>query len=145
MASNILSEDRRPRFPTVVTKLACTIILADDDDDFRSMFAEILRLEGAHVIEASGGAAAIAMLDQLAETRDAERTLLVMDLMMPNMSGIEVLQRVRQSPRWRQLPVLIVTAINDPMLAVRLNVSVVFKPEIDALLEAIRRIAQALK
>jgi CheY-like chemotaxis protein len=65
--------------------------------------------------------------------------------MMPNMSGIEVLQRVRQSPRWRQLPVLIVTAINDPMLAVRLNVSVVFKPEIDALLEVIRRIAQALK
>jgi CheY-like chemotaxis protein len=112
---------------------------------FSARIAEILRLEGAHVIEASGGAAAIAMLDQLAETRDAERTLLVMDLMMPNMSGIEVLQRVRQSPRWRQLPVLIVTAINDPMLAVRLNVSVVFKPEIDALLEAIRRIAQALK
>jgi len=58
---------------------------------------------------------------------------------MPVMSGIEVLQRLRRSHRWAQLPVLIMTGVNDPMLPVMLNAPVVFKPDMDVLVNAVRQ------
>jgi len=118
----------------------CTIVIADDDDDFRFTVAEALRSEGAHVIEASGGQAAIAALDQLAGSRERAPSLMVMDLMMPVMSGLEALRCLRRSHRWAQLPVVVMTGVNDQMLPVRLNVPVVYKPEIDPLLRAVRHI-----
>lgn len=120
---------------------ACSVVLADDDDDFRATAADALRSEGAHVIEASGGAVAIAVLDQLARSRQRAPALMVMDLMMPLMSGFEALQRLRRSPRWARLPVVIMTGVNDPMLPVRLNVPVVYKPDIETLLIMVRKIA----
>jgi len=57
---------------------------------------------------------------------------------MPRMSGIEVLQRLRKSRRWESLPVLVVTALNDPMLPVRLDLPIAFKPDAQAVLDAIR-------
>lgn len=119
----------------------CTILLADDDDDYRVTVAEALRLEGAQVIEASGGEAAIATLDRIAKSHHHQApALVIMDLMMPVMSGMEALQRLRRSRYWAQLPVVVMTAVNDPMLPVRLNVPVVYKPEIDPLLTAVRNI-----
>jgi DNA-binding response OmpR family regulator len=47
-------------------------------------------------------------LDALARTDDIR--LLVLDLMMPRVSGLEVLDRVRADPRWKSLPCLILTA-----------------------------------
>jgi hypothetical protein len=48
-------------------------------------------------------------------------------------------QRLRKSARGAQLPVLVVTGVNDPMLPVRLDVPVAFKPDIDAILETVLR------
>jgi CheY-like chemotaxis protein len=63
-----------------------------------------------------------------------------MDLMMPAMSGVEALRRLRRSHRWAQLPVVVMTGVNDPMLPVRLDVPVVSKAEIDPVLKAVRHI-----
>jgi CheY-like chemotaxis protein len=63
----------------------------------------------------------------------------VLDLMMPGMSGIELLQCLRRSPRWARLPVVIVTGVNDPMLSVRLDLPIAFKPDVETLLTAVRR------
>jgi CheY-like chemotaxis protein len=51
------------------------------------------------------------------------------------MSGIEVLQRLRKSRRWASLPVLVVTAVNDQMLPVRLDVPIAFKPDVQIVLK----------
>ena len=64
----------------------------------------LLANEGLQVIEADCGQAAIDRLSQ--ETPD----LIVLDLVMPDMDGFEVLDRLRVSPEWRQIPVVVVTA-----------------------------------
>jgi DNA-binding response OmpR family regulator len=116
-----------------------TVVLVDDDEDFRTMFADALRLDGMCVIEAAGGKDAIAAFDRFTLSDNENPALLVLDLMMPAVSGIEVLRSLRRAPRWTQLPVLVMTGVNDSMLPVRLNTPVVFKPDLDTLLTAVRK------
>src|SRR5512142_1459284 len=82
-----------------------TVLLVDDDADFLLAIAETLRDEGHQVIEARSGEGALAVLDRAAEARELAPDLIVLDLLMPRMSGIEFLQRLRKSVRWGQLPV----------------------------------------
>jgi CheY-like chemotaxis protein len=116
-----------------------TVLLVDDDPDFRFALAETLRDEGHHVMEARSGEAAFGVLDHLAAPRARAPDLIVLDLVMPGMSGIEFLQRLRRSPRWARLPVLIVTGVNDSMLPVRLDLPIAFKPDTDVVLDTIRQ------
>ncbi len=116
-----------------------TVLVVDDDDDFRAALAETLEDEGCDVVDARTGEAALALLDDAAKGRARAPDLLVLDLLMPRMSGIEVLQRLRKSRRWASLPVLVVTAVNDQMLPVRLDVPIAFKPDVQAVLDAVRQ------
>lgn len=116
-----------------------TVLLVDDDDDFRVAVAEALGDDAHQVIEARSGEAALSVLEHAARAREHGPDLIVLDLMMPRMGGIEFLQRLRKSPRWAQVAVLIVTAVNDPMLRVRLDVPIAFKSDTDAVLQMIRR------
>jgi CheY-like chemotaxis protein len=77
------------------------------DDDMRTVFAisALLRAKGAQVVMADNGQAA---LDQLAHNSDVDAVL--MDVMMPEMDGYEAMRRIRAQPRWRQLPVIALTA-----------------------------------
>jgi CheY-like chemotaxis protein len=115
------------------------VLLADDDEEFRVALAETLDEEGYHVVAVPNGAAILTFLADAAKARVRPPDLLVLDLLMPYMSGIEVLQRLRKSARWARLPVLVVTAVNDPMLSVRLDVPIAFKPDTDAVVAAIRQ------
>jgi CheY-like chemotaxis protein len=119
-----------------------TVLLADDDEDYRAGLAEVLAAEGYRVVDVPSGEAALAFLDEAAKAPARARApdLLVLDLMMPRLSGIEVLQKLRKSPRWQRLPVLVVTAANDPMLRVRLDLPIAFKPDIAVVLESVRRL-----
>jgi CheY-like chemotaxis protein len=118
---------------------ARTVLVADDDDDFRAALAEALEEDGCDVVAVPSGAAALAALEDAAKGRAPPPDLLVLDLLMPGVSGIEILQRLRKSERWRRLPVLVVTGVNDPMLPVRLDVSIAFKPDAETILAAVRQ------
>jgi CheY-like chemotaxis protein len=118
---------------------APTVLLADDDDDFRSALAESLDADGYDVVAVPSGAAALALLEDAVKGRAPPPDLFVLDLLMPNMSGLEVLQRLRKSTRWATLPVLVVTGVNDPMLPVRLDVPIAFKPDTGAVVAAVRQ------
>jgi CheY-like chemotaxis protein len=131
--------DKDPRVAEGARAPTSTILLVDDDGDFRAAVAELLADEGYRVIEASSGQAALAAFDDLARSRGRGPDVLVLDLMMPGMSGIEVLQRLRKTPRWARLPVVVVTGVNDPMLPVRLDLPIAFKPDTETLLIAVRR------
>jgi CheY-like chemotaxis protein len=120
-----------------------TVLLADDDEDFRCALAELLVAEGLRVIDVASGEEALAILDNATKARGRAPDLLVLDLMMPKVSGMEVLQRLRKSARWTRLPILVVTGINDPMLRVRLDLPIAFKPDAEVVVDAVRRLLAA--
>ncbi len=69
-----------------------TLLLVDDDADFRTVAALILRRAGYDVLEAPGGAAALEVVQGHSGTID----LLITDMMMPGMSGRQLAQRFTQ-------------------------------------------------
>jgi DNA-binding response OmpR family regulator len=85
-----------------------TIIIVEDEPDTAEMFAEMLRLNGYRVLSSYGGAAAIALISK--EKTDA----VVLDLMMPDLSGLEVLSYMQRDPRLVNVPVVIVSAKGLP-------------------------------
>jgi CheY-like chemotaxis protein len=78
--------------------------VVDDDPRSRDMLRRTLQKEGWTVVEAVNGREA---LGQLERSRPA---LVLLDLMMPEMDGFEVLERMRREDAWRAVPVIIVTA-----------------------------------
>ena len=81
------------------------IVVADDDAALVGTLAFILREQGAQVITLPNGESLLAQLEQ--ETPD----LLLLDIMMPQIDGLELLRRIRSEPRWAELPVLMVSSM----------------------------------
>jgi CheY-like chemotaxis protein len=88
-------------------KTVATIVLADDSDDLRSVFAAGLRLHGHEVIEAADG------LEAIAQVRAHQPDLLLLDVWMPNASGLEVLDALRSEPVAAQLKVAMLSVLGD--------------------------------
>ncbi len=76
------------------------------DDDVRNIFAitAVLEPHGVIVSYAENGQQALSMLE------DTPVDLVLMDIMMPSMDGYEATRRIREQPRWRDLPVIALTA-----------------------------------
>lgn len=83
------------------------ILIVDDDDPIRRMLSRILKLgaEGLEIAEARDGPEALRMLSEAGPF-----DLVVLDHMMPQMSGLEVLQKIRENPEQAELPVIMLTA-----------------------------------
>ncbi len=83
----------------------CTILLVEDDATTRDMVKRQLNCAGTTVIEASHGVEALETLKG-----GIGVDLVLLDLMMPEMDGFEFLDCLRGDPRWRDLPVVVLTA-----------------------------------
>ena len=81
------------------------ILLADDD--MRNVFAlsKILKERGMEIIKAENGKNALEMLD-----KHADIDLVLMDIMMPEMDGYEAMKRIRSQGKFKNLPVIALTA-----------------------------------
>ena len=84
-----------------------TVLVVDDVDDARDLLARLLRRAGYRAVTAADGEAALAAVD--AEDPD----LVLLDLMMPGMDGLEVLRRLRADARRRDVTVVMFTAVAD--------------------------------
>ena len=80
------------------------VLVVDDDPKSRDVLRRTLTKEGWTVAEATNGGEA---LDQLERSRPA---LVLLDLMMPEMDGFEVLEQMRRDEAWCDIPVIVVTA-----------------------------------
>ncbi len=85
-------------------KVGGVALVVDDDPVGRRMVAQMLENDGWTVSEAENGLVAF---ERLAEVRP---DLILLDLMMPEMDGFEFSHELRQNPRWRDIPILVVTA-----------------------------------
>jgi CheY-like chemotaxis protein len=83
------------------------VLVVDDDPDICKLVKKALSQDGPIVIEASTGREALALID--ARVPD----LLVLDLLMPEQGGLEVLKVLRSRPATAALPVLVLTAMDD--------------------------------
>ena len=80
------------------------ILIVDDEPDLRGLVRLILELDGHEVVEAHHGAAALQRIEE-------ERVdLLITDVMMPVMSGTELIDRLRDDPARRELPIVVLSA-----------------------------------
>lgn len=116
---------------------AARILLVEDDSGIRESVAECLEIEGYQVSAVANGSDA---LDWLA--REVPDVLLV-DLVMPVMSGGELLARVRADPRLASVPAVLMTAaIPAAGAPVPEADAMLPKPfDLDALLEVVQRLA----
>jgi signal transduction histidine kinase len=83
------------------------ILIADDDETERFLQRQVLEPEGFEIIEAKNGLAALEAFNQ------GKPDLVILDVMMPEMSGFEVCQAIRTLPGGRNTPVLMATALDD--------------------------------
>ena len=80
------------------------VLVIEDDAPTRELVRRALESRGWRVAEAENG---VVGLQRMGE---APPDLVLLDLMMPEMDGFEFLSRMRQDERWREIPVVVVTA-----------------------------------
>jgi CheY-like chemotaxis protein len=80
------------------------ILIVDDDPSIRFIERLILEHEGFEVLEAAHGQAALDLL-----RTDPLPDLVVTDLMMPVLTGMELIKRLREAPRTAALPIVVVS------------------------------------
>ena len=82
-----------------------TILLAEDDIILAELYTERLRQEGFTVVHASNGE------DALSFVTEYNPSLIILDVMMPKMNGLDVLKNLKENPDTKQIPVIVVTAL----------------------------------
>ena len=85
-----------------------TVMIIEDEPDAAEMFAEMMRVNGFRVLKMFSSVPAIPMLAQ--EKPD----VVILDIMMPDISGLEVLRYMRREAELSAIPVIIVSAKSMP-------------------------------
>ena len=121
-----------------------SILVIDDNDDIRGLLSLVLQKEGYEVLEAAGGSEALIKINE------SKPDLILLDVMMPGLSGLEVLATIRESKEKKisEVPVIMITAkstIDDIDAAIELGAnSYIVKPFRPAnLVEKVSEIFQA--
>lgn len=112
------------------------ILVVDDSPDNVFLIQTILEEEGYTIFTAEDGPSALAQIDQ------SPPHLVLLDVMMPGMDGFEVTQRMRQNTKLPFIPILLITAYDQPSVAQGLDMGAddfIRKPvEVDELLARVR-------
>jgi putative two-component system response regulator len=82
-----------------------TILVVDDNPDSLTILQSILQPRGYAVLVATSGREALRLVDG-----DPRPDLVLLDVMMPEMSGLEVLQKIKDANTTAKIPVILVTA-----------------------------------
>ncbi|MGA9475969.1 MAG: HD domain-containing phosphohydrolase, partial [Terriglobales bacterium] len=84
-----------------------TVLVADDEASNRELMTELLSLEGFDVIAVPDGVAAINELNK------THPDLILLDVLMPRMGGLEVCKRIKSNPETFLIPVILTTSLTD--------------------------------
>jgi CheY-like chemotaxis protein len=85
-----------------------TVIVVEDEPDAAELFAEMMRVSGYRVLKTYSSTPAISLIGK--EHPD----VVILDIMMPDISGLEVLRFMRRDPKLKSTPVIVVSARSMP-------------------------------
>jgi two-component system cell cycle response regulator DivK len=80
------------------------ILIVEDNEKNRKLVRDVLQFKGYRTLEAESGELGVAL------ARDSRPALILMDIQLPGMSGIEALGHLRADPTTRDIPIVAVTA-----------------------------------
>jgi PAS domain S-box-containing protein len=103
--------------PEVETKPRQTVLVVEDDHDVAELIAFQLRFEGFEAITTARGEEAVSL------ARNQRIDLITLDMMLPDMTGMEVLRRLKTDPRTAEIPVVIVSIMQPKSLGNGLDVA----------------------
>ena len=86
-------------------------MVVDDEPDILTTVGQMLEMSGFDVIRANSGKECIKKLTQSPANPD----LIVLDIMMPEVSGWDVAAKIKENPRWNKIPIVFLTAKGDVM------------------------------
>ena len=89
------------------------ILLVEDDDTLAEVYRQRLELEGFDVARSNNGEAA------LKDAVEYHPDLILLDVMMPNLNGFDVLDILRNTPQTRNVHIIMLTALSQPKDAER--------------------------
>lgn len=84
-----------------------TILIVDDSDDTREMMAKLLELETFTVLTAEDGNIGLKV------AAEQHPNLIITDINMPNMNGIEMIKQLRSQPGLERVPIMAITAYGN--------------------------------
>jgi len=85
-----------------------TVVIVEDEPDAAEMLAEMMRVSGFRVVKSYSSGPAIDIISS--EMPD----VVILDIMMPDISGLEVLRVIQQEPKTAKIPVVVVSAKSMP-------------------------------
>jgi len=87
------------------------VMIVDDEPDILMTVGQMLEMCGYEVIKAKDGKECIDILKQLPSNPD----LVLLDIMMPEISGWDVAAKMKENPDWKKIPIVFLTAKGDIM------------------------------
>jgi CheY-like chemotaxis protein len=110
------------------------VLIVEDDRDVALTINDVVEDSGYRALCAANGREALSLLEVEIPA------LMLIDLFMPVMNGVELLKIIKKSPKLASSPRVIMTAANDQMIGVREDVTVLYKPvDFDALTRLLQR------
>jgi CheY-like chemotaxis protein len=95
----------------------CTILIVDDNAQNVELLQAYLESLPCRIVTAADGVQAMRIIESALSTGggpdNAVPDLILLDIMMPKMSGFEVCRRIKEDPATRAIPVMMVTALNE--------------------------------
>ncbi len=86
-----------------------TILIVDDEQDVRTFLTSLLSDNGYATLEADNGATGVA------QAREKSPDLITLDITMPEQSGVKSYRQLKDDAALAQIPVIIITAVGEPM------------------------------
>ena len=93
--------------------MTVTVLVVEDDPSVRGLLQTLLSAEGYEVVTASDGLAG------LVKVSSSPPALVLLDLMMPDLGGVRVLEEMRDDPELKDIPVIVVTGKIDAVPSMR--------------------------
>src|SRR5580698_3397344 len=123
-----------------------TVLVVDDEKNIRRTLQLVLEGEGYHVLGAEAAEQALEIL----ASPETPVDLVILDVKLPNMSGLEALARLRGDEATKDLPIIVISGhatVNDAVQAIKLGASDFFEKPLarERVLVSVRNVLEAAK